>query len=339
MNYIYNYENPMHQCEKLMNANYDKLKFLKDQTPTTSSSSEFSAVENAYTTIKKYLDEAKKNITSLKSKYSDLTERYRGLLETNVAKEYLNYLERQEVLRLKFLEIIYECKRINSCIDEILYVSCVDAEKKKKNSIQNPSEQFRGCDANYNQLNVVVELDSSTSTVSNKSTSSAGVFQASSSPDLVISNVTGKKKSSTRSIENQKVKRSVSAKQNGASATSSPREIFTCNVCGKTFKWRQNVERHAIKHKGLKPFSCAECGRSFTRKDYMKNHILMVHFPHQKTRNHDDNHRHQRKSKSVCDKKRQHSSNLNVAGFSCTVCGRMFTSKSNRRRHEHVVHV
>ncbi|XP_065225750.1 zinc finger protein 658B-like isoform X3 [Planococcus citri] len=309
MNYIHNYENPMQQCEKLMNANFDKLKFLKDQTPITSSSSEFSAVENAYTTIKKYLDEAKKNIASLKSRYSKLTKRYEGLLETNFANEFLNYLKRQEVLRLKFLEIIYECKRINSCIDEILYVSCVDAEKK--DSIQSPSEQFRGRDA-YNQLNVVVELDSSTSTVP-------------------------KKKSKLELVDSH-VKSDVEL--NETSATSNPKETLTCNVCGKIFKKRRYMERHnMIIHEGVKPFSCAECGKSFARKDYMKYHILSVHFPHQKTHNQKDNHRHQRKSNLVCDENRRHSSNLNAAGSSsCTVCGRMFANKFRRKRHELVVH-
>ncbi|XP_065225747.1 zinc finger protein 761-like isoform X1 [Planococcus citri] len=245
MNYIHNYENPMQQCEKLMNANFDKLKFLKDQTPITSSSSESSAVENAYRTIKKYLDEAKRNVASLKSRYSKLTKRYEGLLETNFANEFLNYLKRQEALRLKFLEIIYECKRINSCIDEILYVSCVEAEKR--NSFQNPSERLRGCDTHNNQ-------------------SKQNEASATANPRKTVTctcNVCGKSFYSKATMERHAI-------------LHKGLKPFTCAECGGSFCRKDTMKNHILlvhfpfgdkrRHSpnlNLTRFNCTVCGRIF----------------------------------------------------------------------------
>ena len=44
------------------------------------------------------------------------------------------------------------------------------------------------------------------------------------------------------------------------------------------FSQKSNLTTHknAI-HKGLKPFKCNECGRTFSRKDYLQNHSKTIH--------------------------------------------------------------
>ena len=42
--------------------------------------------------------------------------------------------------------------------------------------------------------------------------------------------------------------------------------VFTCLCCFKTFTSRSNLERHSRLHTGHKPYSCAICGKAFSRK-------------------------------------------------------------------------
>ncbi|KAJ3104354.1 hypothetical protein HDU97_009327 [Phlyctochytrium planicorne] len=47
---------------------------------------------------------------------------------------------------------------------------------------------------------------------------------------------------------------------------------FGCANCGKTFQRKQDLKRHEITHEGLKPFRCV-CGVAFSRSDALQRHI------------------------------------------------------------------
>ncbi|GIY61572.1 hypothetical protein CDAR_232221, partial [Caerostris darwini] len=57
------------------------------------------------------------------------------------------------------------------------------------------------------------------------------------------------------------------------STTEHPRNKgFSCNVCGKRFQTRTDLERHILIHNEKKPFSCDICGKKFSRKDALSKH-------------------------------------------------------------------
>uniref|UniRef100_A0A8C5WKM3 Zinc finger protein 770 n=1 Tax=Leptobrachium leishanense TaxID=445787 RepID=A0A8C5WKM3_9ANUR len=47
-----------------------------------------------------------------------------------------------------------------------------------------------------------------------------------------------------------------------------------CERCDKVFPSRSKLERHLLIHMGLRPFVCAQCGRSFRQKTHLKVHQL-----------------------------------------------------------------
>ena len=54
-----------------------------------------------------------------------------------------------------------------------------------------------------------------------------------------------------------------------------PRSVraLECGVCGRRFRTKQQSERHAAVHSGLQPHVCADCPKTFSRKDKLKEHI------------------------------------------------------------------
>ncbi|XP_065225738.1 zinc finger and SCAN domain-containing protein 2-like isoform X2 [Planococcus citri] len=134
MKLIYEYEDSMRQCETLLNENFTKLlTYSKCKEPSLSQCSE---KDDMYSIIKYSLDTIQENIVTLKTEYDDLTHRYKSLLADKCVEEFLNYLNCQESLRLKFIELIERCKCINSCLDDLCRIS---VEKLNENS----SECFR----------------------------------------------------------------------------------------------------------------------------------------------------------------------------------------------------
>ena len=75
----------------------------------------------------------------------------------------------------------------------------------------------------------------------------------------------------------------------------------TCNLCGKVFSRRDNLERHLSNHQGEKLFICDFCGKSFLRKSYLKLH---------------------------------HRIHSGERPFQCGVCGRSFTRDDHLLRHQ-----
>ncbi|XP_040177913.1 zinc finger protein OZF-like [Rana temporaria] len=47
---------------------------------------------------------------------------------------------------------------------------------------------------------------------------------------------------------------------------------FSCSECGKSFTAKRNLLRHKKNHKGERPFPCSECGKCFTVKSNLLTH-------------------------------------------------------------------
>ncbi|XP_056139850.1 gastrula zinc finger protein XlCGF7.1-like [Lampris incognitus] len=75
---------------------------------------------------------------------------------------------------------------------------------------------------------------------------------------------------------------------------------FSCSVCGKGFSKRGYMKKHMIMHTGEKHFSCSVCGKVFSQRGSMQSH-MRIH---------------------TGDKP-----------FSCSVCGKGFSEKGNMQRH------
>uniref|UniRef100_A0A672ZEG9 C2H2-type domain-containing protein n=1 Tax=Sphaeramia orbicularis TaxID=375764 RepID=A0A672ZEG9_9TELE len=75
---------------------------------------------------------------------------------------------------------------------------------------------------------------------------------------------------------------------------------FSCAVCMKCFRHKNDVRRHMATHTGEKPFSCSDCGSRFARKSHLVSHMI---------------------------------SHTGEKPFSCSICQKCFRYKNDVRRH------
>lgn len=144
-------------------------------------------------------------------------------------------------------------------------------------------------------------------------------------------------------------------------STDFKKELFKCDECEKTFASKANLETHRkSEHRGMKkPFLCQTCGKSFTSKHTMLQH-LNVHtgnrpyvchtcgkdFTYESAlRDHKNTHEKTRLfvcNFPSCNKIFYQRSALKIhkaihkesKDFVCTQCGRGFTQKQALQRHE-----
>ncbi|KAM4552180.1 uncharacterized protein PAE49_015676 [Odontesthes bonariensis] len=141
--------------------------------------------------------------------------------------------------------------------------------------------------------------------------------------------------------------------------TKSGRKPVICDVCGKEFRNRYNMEQHHRVHTGVKPYACQTCGKSFSRscallrhkrthtgeksycckicgKSFTRHDNLMIHVStHTGERSY---------SCGICGKHFNQSRYLRIhmkihTGeklYSCETCGKRFTQSSHLTAHRRV---
>ncbi|XP_052792984.1 zinc finger protein 184-like [Mya arenaria] len=106
---------------------------------------------------------------------------------------------------------------------------------------------------------------------------------------------------------------------------------FLCQECGKSFTKKHTMLQHMNVHKGLRPFVCQVCGKSYAYESALRDHKTV----------------HSQEKKFVCShpscgKAFNQRSTLNAhraihketKDFKCETCGRGFTQKQALQRHE-----
>ncbi|KMZ02928.1 transcription factor Ouib isoform X1 [Drosophila simulans] len=115
------------------------------------------------------------------------------------------------------------------------------------------------------------------------------------------------------------------------------RKVHVCDHCGKKFTDKGNFNLHVLRHSGVKPFECPECGQKEFNRYILNIHIRVKHrgekpyacqfcdekFVHSTMRSRHEN--------------RVHRNRKSPKNFKCNYCDKRFESNYQRAKHE-VVH-
>ena len=104
---------------------------------------------------------------------------------------------------------------------------------------------------------------------------------------------------------------------------------FICDTCGKMFKQRQSLQRHARGHNETR-IECDICKKMFTRKDCMKVH-MKSHQPKQVCPGCGKSMHNLQEHQKICQKSRS-------KDYACSVCGKSFLEKRYMREHQRCAH-
>ena len=114
------------------------------------------------------------------------------------------------------------------------------------------------------------------------------------------------------------------------------KDSHKCPLCDKLFSRKQYIKRHIVAaHEKHKPHECTQCDKRFTRKHDMRKHVAAVHEkqkPHKCTQ---------------CDKGFTRNSHMKIhiavvhqkqKPHNCLLCDKSFLQKSNMTKHVAAVH-
>ena len=106
-------------------------------------------------------------------------------------------------------------------------------------------------------------------------------------------------------------------------------EVYTCNICGKTFRRKSEMIIHIKRHKETKSYSCSQCSRKFAVSYDLTQHIRNVHGeekPYEcdicKT-----------KFRTISFLKSHIGSSHIGLKYPCTICAKVFCTSHARQRH------
>ncbi|XP_051928989.1 zinc finger protein 271-like [Hippocampus zosterae] len=105
-------------------------------------------------------------------------------------------------------------------------------------------------------------------------------------------------------------------------------KLYICSGCGKTFTNKSVLRNHMVTHTGEKPFACSVCDKRFSFKQNMRRHMAI----HTGEKPH---------SCGFCDKrfydkfemKRHMLTHTSEKPFTCSVCAKSFNRSSHFRMH------
>jgi KRAB domain-containing zinc finger protein len=104
--------------------------------------------------------------------------------------------------------------------------------------------------------------------------------------------------------------------------------LFICDICGKSFKYRPSIVRHVLDHREEAKYKCEVCGKKWKSDIALKDHIRMCHAAELITC-------------KICFKQMkpqciyQHMKyvHTSVRDFKCKICDADFKTKEKLKRH------